>query len=47
MSTKLQIPAGLQGKTAGDRVTVTGPKGVVERKVTTRNMDLKIAGNEV
>jgi large subunit ribosomal protein L6 len=47
MSTKLQIPAGLQVKTAGDRITVTGPNGTVERKFPTRNLDIKVAGNEV
>ncbi len=47
MSTKLQIPADLTVKVEGDSIIVAGPKGAVERKFPTRNLGVKIAGNEI
>lgn len=47
MSTKLQIPQGVKAEIAGDRIIITGPKGTVERKYPTRNIQIKISGGEL
>jgi len=47
MSTKLQIPQGVKAEVAGDRLIVTGPKGIAERKYPTRNIQIKISGGEL
>lgn len=47
MSTKIQIPDGIKAETAGDRIIVTGPKGTVERKYPTRNLQANVSAGEI
>ena len=43
----LTIPAGVEVKVEGNKVTTKGPKGTLELEFQANNVDVKVEGNEV